>query len=258
MVNAPTRPPARPDGGRRPPRGPLVARSTDLSPQLIRARMTVAVDRLKDRGDADLAEALEVVLAPGGWRKLRSPSSVGGGNDNYALYMATSVKNWLEDAARETDPERAPGTVLAEVVNEGWEKFLTGDFQPAPLARAPRGKAPEKENLNLRPDTALGKKVEEASKQRGLRMSAGQIGMSYLYDQYGISDEQQIGAAALPLPPKYEGRELWTATDCAERLGMTRQEWQEDVDLGVVPRPVWVAPGQIPMWDAESVREAVK
>lgn len=194
MRHAPTRPPNHP-GGRRPPKGPLVARSPRLTPEIVRARLTVAADRLAERGDADLAEAVNAVLSPRGWQLLKpAPAGTGGGNPNLALFMSKTVKQRLEETAAEAGKEsgKKPATVLAEVVNEGWQRFLDGEFEPVPPVRAPRGKAPAKENLNLRPDGSLRERVDEAAKQRGIGMSAGQIAVSYLFDEYGITDEDQL------------------------------------------------------------------
>jgi hypothetical protein len=172
-----------------------VARSTRrLAPAVVRARLTVAADRLAERGDKDLAEAVHAVLDTRGWELLKPPTSTGGGNPNVALFMSKSVKKTLEESAAEAGREagKKPLTVLAEVVNEGWQKFLDGEFEPVPPARAGRGKAPEKENLNIRPDGSLRKQVTEAALERGTGLTAGQIAMSYLFDEYGISDADQL------------------------------------------------------------------
>ncbi|MFI2620427.1 hypothetical protein [Streptomyces sp. NPDC018584] len=164
-----------------------------LTPDITRARLTVAADRLKQNGDDDLAEAVEAVLQPRGWELLKPPASTSG-DPNVALFMSSTVKKALEEAAAESG--QAPATVLAEVVNEGWRKFLAGEFMPSPPVRAPRGKAPAKENLNLRPSGALKEQVEEAAKaasaEAGWQMSAGKIAMAYLFDEYGITAEDQL------------------------------------------------------------------
>ncbi len=189
MVNAPTRPPARPDGGRRPPRGPLVARSPRLTPDVIRARLTVAADRLAERGDTDLAEAVRAVMQPRGWELLK-PATFSSGNRNLGLWMDKAAKERIEQAARDR------GESLADVVNEGYRKFLAGDFVPAPLARAPRGSAPEKANLNVRPDNTLREQVEEAaaakSEELGHPVSASRVAMAYLFSEYGEEDLLQL------------------------------------------------------------------
>lgn len=199
MANAPTRPPTRPDGGRRPPKGPVVARTRRLTYEVVRARLTVAADRLAERGDEDLAEAVNAVLDSRGWELLKPPSLASGyGKRNVALYMAVSVKKRLEDMAREAgrESEKDPLTVLAEVVDEGWEKFLAGEYEPVQPARAGRGKAPEKANLNVRPSNDLRERVQaacgEASAQLGWEVTPGKIAMSYLFDEFGIEPEDQL------------------------------------------------------------------
>jgi hypothetical protein len=175
-----------------------VARSRHrLTPEIVRARLTVAADRLTERGDKDLAEAVTAVLDTRGWELLK-PAPMSSARRNVPLYMPASVKKRLEDAARKAGEEsgKAPGTVLAEVVEEGWQKFLAGEFEPVPPVRAPRGKAPVKENLNVRPSDELRLRVEEAAKaaseELGWDVSAGKVAVSYLFDEFGITDEDQL------------------------------------------------------------------
>ncbi|WP_328545434.1 hypothetical protein [Streptomyces europaeiscabiei] len=162
-----------------------MARSPRLTPEVIRARLTVAADRLAERGDADLAEAVRAVMEPRGWQLLKPPATTTG-NRNLGLWMDKAAKERIEQAAKEA------GESLAEVVNDGYRKFLAGEFVPAPLARAPRGGAPTKENLNVRPDNTLREDVEKAaaakSEELGYQVSASRVAMAYLFSEYGEED----------------------------------------------------------------------
>lgn len=198
MRNAPTtRPPTRSDGGRRPAERTPVARDRRLTPQIAHAHLVVAADRFDESGDKDIAETMRILAGPRGWELLKPPP-VTSGQRTYGLYMASSVKKRLEDAARAIADKsgKAPLTVLAEVVNEGWQKFLDGEFEPVKPVRAPRGKAPAKENLNVRPNNELRVRVEEAAKaaseELGWEITPGKVAMSYLFDEFGISDEDQL------------------------------------------------------------------
>ncbi|WP_045562717.1 hypothetical protein [Streptomyces sp. FxanaA7] len=166
-----------------------MARSPRLTPDVIRARLTVAADRLAERGDTDLAEAVRAVMQPRGWELLK-PATFSSGNRNLGLWMDKAAKERIEQAARDR------GESLADVVNEGYRKFLAGDFVPAPLARAPRGSAPEKANLNVRPDNTLREQVEEAaaakSEELGHPVSASRVAMAYLFSEYGEEDLLQL------------------------------------------------------------------
>lgn len=174
-----------------------MARSRRLTPEIVRARLTVAAERLAGGGDKDLAEAVEAVLAPRGWSLLK-PATMSSGHRNVPLYMSSTAKAKLEDAARKAGEEsgKAPARVLAEVVNEGWEKALAGQYEPVAPVRAPRGKAPVKENLNVRPDNDLRERMDEAAPELaaelGWDVTAGKVAMSYLFDEFGISDEDQL------------------------------------------------------------------
>ncbi|MBP5918698.1 hypothetical protein F3K34_43730 [Streptomyces sp. LBUM 1486] len=159
-----------------------MARSPRLNPDVIRARLTVAADRLAERGDDDLAEAVRAVMQPRGWELLK-PAPASSGNRNLGLWMDKAAKERIERKAKEA------GDALADVVNEGYRKFLAGEFVPAPLARAPRGSAPEKENLNVRPDNTLREQVEAAaaakSEELGHPVSASRVAMAFLFSEYG-------------------------------------------------------------------------
>ncbi|MFD5848312.1 hypothetical protein [Streptomyces chartreusis] len=179
-----------------------MARTPRLTPDTIRARLPLAAGKLREIGSTDLAEAVEAavdLVGSPGW-KLTPPAE-----RNVALFMSRWVKRTLEEKARLAAADesartgKAPlpaATTLALVVEEGWRKFLAGEYEPLPPVRAARGQSPEKENLNLRPSGELKQQVEdacaEASEAAGWKMSAGKIAMSYLYDEYDISDEDQL------------------------------------------------------------------
>lgn len=209
MVNAPTHPPNRSNPGGSPPKGPRMPRSRRLTPDVIRARLTVAADRLRDGGGKDLAEAIDAILAPRGWELLKKPASRSGAEPNMALFMNKAIKTALEVKARAEAAEeaertggkpKAAATILAAVVNQGFEALLAGDFVPSQPVRTVRGTSVEKSNLNIGPSKDLRDQVEKRcpalSAELGWEVTPGRIAMSWLYSEYGITDDDQRGVTS--------------------------------------------------------------
>jgi hypothetical protein len=176
-----------------------VARSRRPDLEVVRAHLIVAADRFDESGDKAVAQTFRSLLEPRGWELLK-PATMSSGARNVALYMSGWVKNRLEERAREIgrerEPETAPLTVLGEIVEEGWQKFLDGAYEPLPPVRAPRGKAPVRVNLNVRPSNELRERVQEAcpaaSDLLGWDVTPGKVAASYLFDEFDITDEDQL------------------------------------------------------------------
>ena len=215
MANAPTHPPNRSNHGGSPPKGPRrMPRSRRLDPAVVRARLTVLSDRLhRNEADADLAETVDAILAPRGWELLKKPAKPTTAEPNVALWMNKSIKEYLEakarqeakDEAEETgQPAKDAATILAAVVNEGWEKFLSGEFKPQKPLRSARGSATPKMNLNVRPKESLGQQVQAVcpakSKELGWEVTPGLVAMAWLYSEYGITDDDQLGVTSPEIP----------------------------------------------------------
>lgn len=213
MANAPLRPPNRSLNGGRPPKGPRMTRPRRLAPDTVRARLTALPGRLTNPEappaytDTEFAEAVDAVIAPRGWELLK-PTVPAGARVNLALYMATTVKAALEAKARaeavaeaeETGtPPRDPGTVLGEVIDQGFARFIAGEFVPDRPVKKPRGKGPAvlKANLNVRTDQGLRDRVAELcparSAELGWTVTPGMVAMAWLFSEYGITEDDQIG-----------------------------------------------------------------
>lgn len=158
------------------------------NPDVIRARLTVAADRMRTSGDADIAEAIEQVIAPGGWRLLQ-PRPASYDDPNMALFMNKAIKEQLAAKAE------AAGTTLTADVNEAFEKFAAGEFVPSEPIRSRRGSGAEKTNLNVRPRAALKQQVDELAPAKtdelGWKVTAARVATSYLYAKYEIPAEEQ-------------------------------------------------------------------
>ncbi len=230
MANAPTHPPNRSNHGGSPPKGPRrMTRSRRLAPDTVRERLTVLSDRLKgtpspgaDPGltDADYAEAVDAVLAPWGWELLKKESVVSEtARINLAMFMPAAVKKALEAKARVEAVEDAKemgatpkpaGTVLGEVIDQGFDQFLRGLFTPERPLKKPRGRGPEivKSNLNVRADKALRDRVAavcpDRSAQLGWTVTPGLVAMAWLFSEYGITEDDQIGVTTPEMPAAAE------------------------------------------------------
>lgn len=219
MVNAHTRPPNRSPHGRRPPEGPSpVPPRRRVSYDLARARLATGAEHLRAQDSKELkaaADTIDQLLGPRGWEILRRPAppSQRDRDPNMALWMNKSIKEYLEakarqeakDEAEETgQPAKDAATILAAVVNEGWEKFLSGEFKPQKPLRSARGSATPKMNLNVRPKESLGQQVQAVcpakSKELGWEVTPGLVAMAWLYSEYGITDDDQLGVTSPEIP----------------------------------------------------------
>lgn len=199
-----------------------MTRPRPMDPAFVRERLTQLSDRLKtsetrldpEVTNASYAEALDVVLAPRGSVLLNRPVSRGS-RVNMALWMAATVKASLEGKAKaeakaeskETGQDaRDPGTILGEVIDEGFERFLRGEFTPDRPVKKPRGKGEPivKANLNVRANEALRDQVRDVcparSTELGWTVTPGMVAMSWLFSEYGITEDDQIGVTVPEIP----------------------------------------------------------
>lgn len=171
MANAPLRPPNQNAGGR-PPRGHrrvATRRRTDL-----RTQLTAAADRLRSADAPELAEAVDLVLAPGGWTRLRDTdiAAEAGTSPNMTLLIGIADKELVVARAKEA------GNTLTHDVNEAFVRFLAGEFTPRPAVRARPGMGDEKTTLNVRPSNTLRQEVE------GHGVKAIHVATDYLLHKY--------------------------------------------------------------------------
>ena len=228
MVNAHTRPPNRSPHGRRPPEGPSpVPPRRRVSYDLARARLATGAEHLRAQDSKELkaaADTIDQLLGPRGWEILRRPAppSQRDRDPNMALWMNKSIKDFLQAmAAQEAKAEfdqmspkqreqeglkepKGADTFLAEVVEEGYRRFLAGEFVPEKPLRTVRGSGTEKQNLNVRPSKELRDQVDELcpekSKELGWEVTPGLVAVAWLYAEYGITDDQQRGLSVPEIP----------------------------------------------------------
>ncbi|MFJ7023225.1 hypothetical protein ACIQUW_33180 [Streptomyces sp. NPDC101117] len=198
-----------------------------ISHDLARARLATGAEHLRaqdSRALKEAADAIDQILAPRGWEILRPPTteSQRARIPNMPVWMNKSIKDYLQAmAAQEARAEfeqmsaeereeaglKAPkgaDTFLAEVVEEGYRKFLSGEFVPEKPLRTVRGSSTQKQNLNLRPSKELRDQVQAActawATKLGWDASPGLVAAAWLYAEYGITDDQQRGVTDPVLP----------------------------------------------------------
>lgn len=130
----------------------------------LRSQLTAAAARLREVDSPDLAEAVELVLAPTGWGRLRrsapSVSGSGAGEElapNLPIYMPKTLRDEIKAGVA-----KAPGNVtLSSEAEKALKAFVAGEFVPGKPERAARGTGGEKVNLNVRVDAELRKQAED-------------------------------------------------------------------------------------------------
>lgn len=138
-----------------------MARSTKTSAQRLRDDLTAAAVKLREVGSDNLAAAVDTVLAPGGWTRLRAaplPEGESAAQPNLPVRMLVTERDAIKAAAE------AAGDILTRVVESGFEEFLAGGFDPR-VRNRPRGThatagESKSTSLNLSPNGDLVKRVE--------------------------------------------------------------------------------------------------
>lgn len=146
----------------------------------MRDRLTTASARLREAGHADSADAVDAVLAPGGWTLLREQDAPF--TTNLPLTMRSSLKAALKKAADEAN------VTLTAVVTEGHRRVLDGSWQPPKATRVVRRGASAEEDpravLNVTVEDRLRKELRDRlpalSEELGYRLTEGGIAVAYL------------------------------------------------------------------------------
>lgn len=148
-----------------------------------RDQLTEAAATLRAANRPDLADAVDYVLTPDGWGFVnrlmwgRKESATG----NMPIRVDPSVRDHL----------KASSANLTGDVNEGFEKFLAGEWVPDKPEPAGPGSA-VKVVLNVRPDEALSTQVKERCEQLrsdgelGWKPYASTVALAYLVHKHGL------------------------------------------------------------------------
>ncbi|MFZ4138612.1 hypothetical protein [Streptomyces koyangensis] len=148
-------------------------------------RLHAASAALREAGRDDLANAVDEILVPNGWGRLRrSDPGAGDGAGNFAIYTSPTRHEHILTSAR------AAGDKLVDRVNEGLRLFLTGEFIPEKPKRAPRGSGARGVNINVRPSETLRLRAKERCEQiapeLGWKPTVSGVALAYLLRIYPL------------------------------------------------------------------------
>lgn len=131
----------------------------------IRQRLTEAAATLRKAGSTDLAEAVDLILAPQGWGILRrSDPQAGDAAENLPPNLPIRISTIDRDRIRAAQ-QRAGNTLTADAT-EGLNAFIAGTFSPEQPARSARGSGEEKAVINVRVDPEMRRRAEQAAEER--------------------------------------------------------------------------------------------
>lgn len=190
MATNRTRPPAAPRRSiGRPPNGPRTVPSKDAK---LVANLRAASIRLTEVGAPELAAAVDEVLAPSGWSKLRhaTDTTTGVSTPNVPIHMPLVLRAAIQQAS-----DNVPADVA-----EGLEAFIDGQFAPAAnFYRSRRNTGLETGNLNVRVDADLKRRFQEAAEDfaedLGYKPALSYIAKAWLIDKYDIAPAEKLAEA---------------------------------------------------------------
>lgn len=124
----------------------------------LRSKMAAGAARARTTDDpqlVELAQAVETVLAPGGWVQLRDTDSIKPGSTPLQMKMAETDRDLIKARCKN----------IAADVNEGFARYLAGEFTPRPYVRSHgmwgASKGSRRVTLNTRSNEALTQQVRE-------------------------------------------------------------------------------------------------
>jgi hypothetical protein len=153
----------------------------------IRELLTPVPQILREAGHLERAEAMEAVLAPGGWKELQQEGVF---TTNVPLSIRLSLRKAIEDASRKSPKTRN----LSRLVAQGYEAVLDGSWEPpAPAGPQPMAPGDSRVILNVTLENALRERLRgefDPLKERlGYKVTEGGTAVAYLRHRLGITDE---------------------------------------------------------------------
>jgi hypothetical protein len=161
-------------------------------PGSLRPQLTETAAYLKEAGQYDMAQAVEAVIAPGGWKQLRD--SEGRLPKTLSVYMSPDLKAALVAASEEF---HWPLDALAE---EAYRKVRDGEWLPP---KTGRGEGGTRAVLPVQVDREVHDQVHamlpELTQQAGYRVSHAGIVVSYMCEELGIERPNTAKAESLEM-----------------------------------------------------------
>jgi hypothetical protein len=153
----------------------------------IRELLTPVPQILREAGHLERAEAMEAVLAPGGWKELQQEGVF---TTNVPLSIRASLRKAIEETSKKSPKTRN----LSRLVAQGYEAVLDGSWVP-PKASGPQPMAPGDSRviLNVVLDDALRRRLrrefDRLRGELGYKVTEGGTAVAYLRHRLGITDE---------------------------------------------------------------------
>ena len=156
----------------------------------LRDRLKTAAAQLAKDGHTASAEAVEAVLAPGGWTQLRQDEAP------FTTNLPLTMRGSLRDALKQAADEQLKN--LSAVVAEGHQAVLDGSWVPPEPVRAARGQAyagDKRVVLNVTVDDVLRKQLRDrlASLTAELgytrALTEGGIAIAYMRFRLGVAED---------------------------------------------------------------------
>ncbi|MEU9703085.1 hypothetical protein [Streptomyces sp. NPDC047981] len=153
--------------------------------------LRAASKHLTSGGAPELAAAVDEILAPGGWSKLRHATATeAAAAPNVPVHMPLVTRAAIQQASSSVPKD----------VAEGLEAFISGTFSPAANAhRARRNTGLETGNLNVRVDADLKARFLEAAEAReddlGYKAALSHVAKAWLIEKYGIAPAEKLAEA---------------------------------------------------------------
>ncbi|WP_228994328.1 hypothetical protein [Streptomyces sp. DH8] len=196
-----------------------------------RAGLTAASARLKEVNSPELASYVDTALALGAFRIRES-----GAGDNLSIRLPESARDAIEDAADDMGVAS-----LGTVVDEGFRRFLAGEFTVEGRTYERRGTAEKKVNLNVRPAALLREQVA-ATGTSPMHVAADYLMKVFRTGPYAASNEGaalEPGTARIPQVPRNVREQIRAASGF--RASMDIEEGFTKLLAGEIDpvAPVW-------------------
>ncbi|MFE1949950.1 hypothetical protein ACFW9D_05710 [Streptomyces sp. NPDC059524] len=167
-----------------------MARNTKRDVERTRAHIELGAAKLRAGGDPQIADTLEALLQPYGYRLLvvdRAPARDGQNDMNLAISVAEPLRAAILAEADRTESN------LSAVLTDGLQRALDGKWTPPPASRARRNSGIVKVNLNVPVDAdtlkSLRAKLPEMTGRLGYKVTPPQIALSWLVQEFGLEEQ---------------------------------------------------------------------
>ncbi|MFF1358724.1 hypothetical protein [Streptomyces sp. NPDC058297] len=164
-----------------------MARTTKRDVERTRAHLELAASKLRAGGDPQIADTLDQLLAPHGYRMLVVDRARSGDEQNLAISVAEPLRARIQSEAERT------GSDLSEVLADGVRRVLDGKWNPPHIPKARRGSNIRKVNLNVPVDAGLLQELRDGLpglvERLGYKVTAPSIALAWLVQEFGLEDE---------------------------------------------------------------------